>query len=179
VLVWSRASRAAVWTAGGLLIGVVYGAPILIIALASFAGHWNSVWPSDFTFRHYMQAFQGASAEQLRASFMTGLTASALALASGTWAALALRNVVRLPRRVLDLLFFVPSAVPSVTVGLGLLVAFSRPPLLLNGTTAIVLIAHFVLISAFTYAACRRGWRAFRPIMSRSRKASARARPTS
>jgi 2-aminoethylphosphonate transport system permease protein len=52
---------------------------------------------------------------------------------------------------VLDLLFFVPSAVPSVSVGLALLVAFSRPPFLLNGTTWIVLIAHFVLISAFTY----------------------------
>ena len=36
-------------------------------------------------------------------------------------------------------------------VGLGLLVAFSQPPVLLNGTTLIVLIAHFVLISAFTY----------------------------
>ena len=33
----------------------------------------------------------------------------------------------------------------------GLLVAFSQPPVLLNGTIAIVLIAHFVLISAFTY----------------------------
>ena len=40
-----------------------------------------------------------------------------------------------LPRRILDLLFFMPSAVPSVSVGLGLLVAFSRPPVLLNGTT--------------------------------------------
>ena len=40
---------------------------------------------------------------------------------------------------------------PSVSVGLGLLVAFSQPPLLLNGTIAIVMIAHFVLISAFTF----------------------------
>lgn len=45
-----------------------------------------------------------------------------------------------------------PSAVPSVSVGLGLLVAFSRPPLLLNGTTAIVILAHLVLVSAFTYS---------------------------
>jgi 2-aminoethylphosphonate transport system permease protein len=48
-------------------------------------------------------------------------------------------------------LFFVPSAVPSVSVGLSLLVAFSQRPLLLNGTTAIVFIAHFVLISAFSF----------------------------
>jgi len=44
-----------------------------------------------------------------------------------------------------------PSAVPSVSVGLGLLVAFSRPPIVLNGTPYIVFIAHFVLISAFCY----------------------------
>ena len=51
----------------------------------------------------------------------------------------------------LGLLFFIPSAVPSVSVGLGLLVAFSQRPLLLNGTTAIVILAHFVLISAFSF----------------------------
>ena len=53
--------------------------------------------------------------------------------------------------RTLGVLFFIPSAVPSVSVGLGLLVAFSQRPLLLNGTTAIVFIAHFVLISAFSF----------------------------
>ena len=69
----------------------------------------------------------------------------------GSWAALALRGLTKGPRLVLGALFFVPSAVPSVSVGLGLLVAFSRPPVLLNGTVWIVLIAHFVLVSAFTY----------------------------
>ena len=33
----------------------------------------------------------------------------------------------------------------------GLLVTFSQRPLLLNGTTAIVILAHFVLISAFSF----------------------------
>ena len=53
--------------------------------------------------------------------------------------------------RALGVLFFIPSAVPSVSIGLGLLVAFSQRPLLLNGTTAIVILAHFVLISAFSF----------------------------
>ena len=73
------------------------------------------------------------------------------ALGLGSWAALALRGLPPLPRQVLGLLFFMPSAVPSVSVGLGLLVAFSRPPVLLNGTVAIVLVAHLVLVSAFTF----------------------------
>ncbi len=55
------------------------------------------------------------------------------------------------------MLFLLPIAVPSVSVGLGLLVAFSRPPLLLNGTPYIVLIAHVVLVSAFAYGSVSAG----------------------
>ena len=70
---------------------------------------------------------------------------------SGAWAALALCAQSGAAPKILGLLFFIPSAVPSVSVGLGLLVAFSQKPVLLNGTTAIVIIAHFVLISAFAF----------------------------
>lgn len=93
----------------------------------------------------------GESGAQLRVSLATGLMASLIALVSGSWAALALRGMRALPRRLLSIVFFLPSAVPSVSVGLGLLVAFSRPPVLLNGTTAIVILAHFTLVSAFTF----------------------------
>ena len=151
MLVWSRPTRWAVWVFAALVIGIIYGAPVIVIALGSIAGHWNGVWPSDFTFRHYANAFAGDSAAELRASILTGVAASAIALIVGTWAALALRAIRPAPRRVLDLIFFVPSAVPSVSVGLGLLVAFSRPPVLLNGTTLIVIVAHLILVSAFAY----------------------------
>jgi 2-aminoethylphosphonate transport system permease protein len=151
VLVWSSFGRTVVWTFAAILIGAIYVAPLAIIVLASFAGEWNGVFPSKPTIAHYLGALSGDSGEQLRVSIATGIVASTLALFLGTWSALALRSLPLLPRRVLDLLLFLPSAVPSVSVGLGLLVAFSRPPLLLNGTTTIVFIAHFVLISAFTY----------------------------
>jgi 2-aminoethylphosphonate transport system permease protein len=151
VLVWSRTGRVGAWLLAALLFGVMYGLPMAMIALASVAGQWNGMLPSHLTLRHYLDAVHGDSGAQLRVSLATGLVASALALALGSCAALALREMRPLPRRVLDLLFFVPSAVPSVSVGLGLLVAFSRPPVLLNGTTAIVVMAHFILISAFTY----------------------------
>jgi 2-aminoethylphosphonate transport system permease protein len=151
VLVWSRAGRIGIWSLAALLLGLVYGLPLAMIALASIAGQWNGALPSHLTLRHFLDAIQGDSGAQLRVSVLTGLMASAVALASGSWAALALRDMRPAPRRMMDLLFFIPSAVPSVSVGLGLLVAFSRPPVLLNGTTAIVVIAHFVLISAYTY----------------------------
>ncbi len=151
MLVWSRAGRVLTFALTALLFALIYGLPIGVIALASVSGQWNGVLPSHLTLSHYAGALRGDSFEQLRVSVATGFIASLIALASGTWAALALRGLPRLPRRALDAVFFIPSAVPSVSVGLGLLVAFSHPPVLLNGTTLIVLIAHFVLISAFTY----------------------------
>jgi 2-aminoethylphosphonate transport system permease protein len=151
VLVWSRGGRIAAWTLMAVLVGVIYGLPAAMILAASVAGQWNSILPTNLTLAHYANAFAGDSAELLEVSLATGAIASLAALVSGTWAALALRKIAKAPKRLLDILFFVPSAVPSVSVGLGLLVAFSQPPVLLNGTVAIVLIAHFVLISAFTY----------------------------
>ncbi len=151
MLVWSSAGRAWAWSILLACFGLIYGVPLAMIALASVTGEWNGALPEKLTLLHYAHALSGDAAEQLRASIATGALASLIALFSGTWAALALRAVRPAPRRVLDMLFFVPSAVPSVSVGLGLLVAFSRPPLLLNGTTWIVIVAHLVLISAFTY----------------------------
>ena len=150
MLIWSRSGKAWVWGTAALLIGVIFIAPLAVILLASFAGQWNGALPSAFTLEHYAQ-IRGASGDAVVASLVTGLVASLLALISGAWAALALRAQTGSAPGILGVLFFIPSAVPSVSVGLGLLVAFSQKPLLLNGTTAIVIIAHFVLISAFSF----------------------------
>ena len=151
MLVWSRSGRLAVWSVAALIVGIVFVAPLAVILAASFAGQWNGVLPSGFTLEHYLAGRSGASGDAVVASLMTGVVASLLALLSGAWAALALRAQGEAGNRGLGVLFFIPSAVPSVSIGLGLLVAFSQRPLLLNGTIAIVILAHFVLISAFSF----------------------------
>jgi 2-aminoethylphosphonate transport system permease protein len=151
LLVWTNTSRIVIWSITGLILAIFYVAPFAVILLASLAGQWNGVFPSQMTLEHYADAISGDSGAMLRVSVITAVVASAISLTLGAAAALALRGLVTASARVLDTLFFLPSAVPSVSVGLGLLVAFSRPPLLLNGTIAIVMIAHIVLISAFTY----------------------------
>jgi 2-aminoethylphosphonate transport system permease protein len=151
MLVWSRLGRIVLWVLFALIFGVLFLAPLAVILLSSLADQWNGVLPSGLTTEHYTEVVSGAAGTAVKASLTTGFLASALALVSGTWAALSLRLQGHALRHLLGLLFFIPSAVPSVSVGLGLLVAFSHPPLLLNGTVAIVMIAHFVLISAFTF----------------------------
>jgi 2-aminoethylphosphonate transport system permease protein len=145
------------WGVAGLLILVLYVAPLAVIVLAAFSGQWNGVWPSHLGLQNFVNVFQGAPGEAVWASLVTGVAASAVALVSGTSAALALRRLSGLQRRLLDLVFFMPSAVPSVSIGLGLLVAFSQPPVLLNGTALIVIIAHFVIVSAFTFGSVGAG----------------------
>ncbi|WP_431044220.1 ABC transporter permease [Streptomyces sp. P1-3] len=155
MLVHSRKGRWAAWAVFFLLFLPLFAMPLLVVVAASFATNWSGAFPSGATTRHYDAALRGDSLQALTTSLVTALTASVLALAGGTWAALsaaALRGRGgRRCRRILDTLFMLPVAVPSVVVGLAVLVAFSKPPMLLNGTRWIVILAHAVLVTAFAY----------------------------
>lgn len=151
MLVHSRGGKWATWGVFLLLFLPLFALPLLVILAASFATNWSSVLPSGFTTGNYSAATRGESLQALTTSLVTAVTASLLALAVGTWAALAAHTLPKRARRVLDALFVLPVAVPSVVVGLAILVAFSKPPLLLNGTRWIVILAHAVLVTAFAY----------------------------
>jgi len=157
VLLSSRLGRWLAWALFTVLFVPVFGLPLLMVGAASIAGQWNDVLPSRLTLRHLADAVRSNAGEELLTSLLTGVVATIIALVLGTWAALAVRTLRRSHARVASILFLLPIAVPSVSVGLGLLVAFSRPPLLLNGTPTIVLIAHVVLVMAFAYGSVSAG----------------------
>ncbi|MEU3459833.1 ABC transporter permease subunit [Streptomyces sp. NPDC006733] len=151
MLVHSRSGRWAVWTVFLVLFLPLFALPFAVIALASFATNWSGALPSGPTLAHYQDITRGESLDALTTSLVTALAASVLALVVGGWAALAADGLRGGSKRALDALFMLPVAVPSVVVGLSLLVAFSKPPLLLNGTRGIVVLAHAVLVTAFAY----------------------------
>ena len=72
MLVWSRAGRAWVWALAGVLILVVYAAPMAIIVLASFAGQWNGALPSQLGFANFGAVLDGSPGEALWVSLVTG-----------------------------------------------------------------------------------------------------------
>ncbi|QVV75557.1 ABC transporter permease, partial [Serratia marcescens] len=145
MLIWSRTGRTLTCTLAVTLFALFFCLPLAVILMSSLSEQWNGVLPSDFTLSHFRQAFGGASWDALVASLAIGFSASLFALLCGTWAALALRHHQGRGQRLLSTLFFIPSAVPSVSIGLGMLVAFSQGPLQMNGTFLIVPVAHFVL----------------------------------
>lgn len=134
MLIWSRKGRAAAGALAVTLFAGVFLLPLAVILLSSLSKQWNGLLPTGFTFAHFVNAFRGAAWDSLFSSLMVGFCASLLALLCGMWAALALRQYGATLQKYLGLAFYLPSAIPSVSVGLG------------------ILAAHFVLISAFTFS---------------------------
>ncbi|MFE5767133.1 ABC transporter permease [Streptomyces sp. NPDC056485] len=151
MLVHSKSGRWAAWGLFGFLFLPLFALPLLVVVTASFSTHWSGAFPSGPTTENYASAVQGESLRALTTSLVTALVASLLALTVGTWAALAGARLKRRGKRFLDALFMLPVAVPSVVVGLAVLVAFSKPPVLLNGTSSIVILAHTILVTAFAH----------------------------
>ncbi|MFB6817198.1 ABC transporter permease [Streptomyces sp. NPDC056347] len=152
MLVHSRTGKWASWAVFFLLFVPLFAVPLLVILAASFTTNWSGAFPSGPTTKHYAAATGGDSLQALTTSLITAVSASLLALAVGSWAALAAASLRRRGKRFLDALFMLPVAVPSVVVGLAVLVAFSKPPMLLNGTRWIVILAHTILVTAFAYS---------------------------
>lgn len=152
MLLWSRPSKALAWAVFAAVFTAVVLAPLVMLVLASCAGSWSGALPTAFTGAHYTAALSGESLASLSVSVQTGLIASAGSVLIGTWAVLAAEAAPKRWRAFVDALFHLPIAVPSVVFGLALLVAFSQPPLPLNGTRWIVLLAHLVIVLPFTYS---------------------------
>ena len=153
MLLWSRRSRAVILGLFGLVVLVVFVAPLATVAAAGLAGSWTGALPSELGLAHFGDALSGENLASLSVSLQTAVLAGGLALVLGAWAALAARETPRWLSRVTDAVFHLPIAVPSVAIGLGLLISFNSRPLLLGGTRWIVILAHAVLVLAFSFSA--------------------------
>ncbi|MGW7287911.1 ABC transporter permease [Streptomyces sp. NPDC054847] len=164
MLVHSRTGKWAAWALFLVLFLPLFALPLLVVVAASFATNWSGAFPSGPTAEHYASALRGESLQALTTSLVTAVTASLLALLLGSWAALAAASLKEPARKAVDALFMLPVAVPSVVVGLAVLVAFSQPPILLNGTRWIVILAHTVLVTAFAHRSVSAAIRRLDPV---------------
>ncbi|WP_033291541.1 ABC transporter permease [Amycolatopsis jejuensis] len=176
MLLWTRRSRMLVWLVFGVVFLGVVAAPLVMIVLASFAGHWTGVLPGGLTGANYVQALSGETFASLSVSVQTGVITSLAAVLLGTWAALAVDHAPPRVRRIADSVFHLPIAVPSVVLGLALLVAFSRPPLAFNGTRWIVLAGHLMILLPFAYRTVSAALHRVDPLLAQA-AASLGARP--
>jgi 2-aminoethylphosphonate transport system permease protein len=153
MLVWTRRGRAVTIAVFAAVVLIVFVAPLATVMLAGLANSWTAALPSELGLDHLGDALSGENLASLSVSLQTAFIAGAVALLLGSWAALAAREAPSWLRRLTDAVFHLPIAVPSVAIGLGLLIAFNSRPLLLGGTRWIVILAHTVLVLAFAFSA--------------------------
>jgi len=92
MLLWSRRSRWAILIAFAVVVMVVFVAPLATVVIAGLAGSWTEALPSDFGLGHFDDALSGENLASLSVSLQTAFISGGLALALGTWAALAARD---------------------------------------------------------------------------------------
>jgi len=133
-------------------IGVAVVLPMLSLVYGSVLSYWRpTLRVEDFTLRNY--------AVLLRHPLTWNALKNSLVLSiGGSTAAMALATVVAFltvrardgASRLLNYLSMLPAAVPGVVFGVGVLVAFIRPPLVLYGTIWILLVgylSHFLPVA--------------------------------
>ncbi|CAL9596256.1 Inner membrane ABC transporter permease protein YdcV [Streptomyces sp. enrichment culture] len=118
----------------GLLLTVLYLfllAPVIIVLVVSFdTSTFLRFPPEGFTLEPYRQVFANPDFQEgIKVSAITAATTTALALACGIPAALALSRLRFRGRGAVEAAFLSPLLVPNIVLGLALLILFAPIPL--------------------------------------------------
>lgn len=139
-----------------LLTGVVvfwfFAVPVIIVAISSVSGEWlATVFPTGLTLKWFAR-LDASDWQAVAMSFEVSTLVAVLGTALGVWIALSVNDLEgRRLGGLLDAVIMVPNAVPSVVVGLAVLLAYHSPPLDISGSWAIVVLVQVALVLPFCY----------------------------
>jgi len=118
--------------------------PHLTVLVTSFLRWSSGVATTTWTLSNYLSLFR----HELRAVFVSlflGLSATALDFLFGIGIAYILvRQRYPVLSDLLNVLVMMPYVVPGTVLGLGFILVFNQPPLLLTGTGLIMVLAYFI-----------------------------------
>jgi 2-aminoethylphosphonate transport system permease protein len=145
--------------------------PVVVVALSSVASQWSgTILPESYSLR-WFERLGSKEFDALTTSLEIGFTVALLGTVFGVWFALALEGRNRRGfGAVLDTLVMIPNGVPSVVLGLAVLIAYHEKPVDLSSSAAIVVLVQLALILPFCY---RCAAAALRPELTVLREAAA------
>ena len=126
--------------------------PVIVVALSSVSTQWSgTILPAGYSLR-WFERLGSPEYDALLTSLEIGFGVSAIGTILGLWLALALEGRDRRGLgAVVDALVMVPNGVPSVVLGLAVLIAYHQKPLDLSSSAAIVVLVQLALILPFCY----------------------------
>ena len=144
-----RPIRLKAWTVPALaLFAFVLGCsivlPYVVLVRTAFVKNWSAPLEGNLTLENWRFVFLEFS--QTQQAFMNTFILGASAATAGTLlvvtiAFLSLRRLVW-GHRALAFLATAPVAIPGIVLGVGLFLAYTRPPFVLYGTLAIIFLAY-------------------------------------
>lgn len=147
----ARQSRSWAAVVIGLYMLITTVLPLLALLYVSLIPFWTgSLDLQQFTLRHWKSVLENPV---LVNAVWTSVKASVLAILVliplGFAMAFALLQSSRVPRPIriaLDILATLPMAVPASLMGFGLLFVYTRPPVQIYGTTAVLVVTYVTLM---------------------------------
>ena len=135
-----------------LVAAWLFALPPIVVVLSSLAARWSgTVLPTGLTLRWFGR-IGGSDWDAVVTSLEVATLVAGLGTAIGVWLALSLEGRDRRGLgAVLDMVAMAPNAVPSVVLGLGVLIAYHKPPVDLSGSGAIVVLVQLALVLPFCY----------------------------
>jgi 2-aminoethylphosphonate transport system permease protein len=130
----------------------LFAVPAVVVILSAFASEWiASIFPTAFTL-HWFNEIDASDWAAVITSFEVAAMVASLGTILGVWLALSLNRFEgRRVGGILDALIMVPNSVPSVVLGLAVLLAYHTPPLDISSSWAIVVLVQTALVLPFCY----------------------------
>jgi iron(III) transport system permease protein len=117
--------------------------PLAVIVYYSFRKTSGPVFKPGFSLDSYRQIFFDVPKTVMN-SFLYSLIAVLLIASVGTLLGFVIARKRNAAVRVLDPLLMIPYMVPGTVLGIGFIVAFNRPPIILSGTATIIVLTYFI-----------------------------------
>ncbi len=136
--VWQWFCAGAVYLVVGLSL-----IPAIVVAVTSFFESRGPVLYPNFSLGNYREVLFSVP-RAITNSFLLASLSTVLDVALGTLIAYLVVRRRSAATAALDSCVMVPYAIPGTVVGVAFIVAFNRPPLVLTGTFAILLLAYFI-----------------------------------
>lgn len=123
--------------------------PQLYIILISFRNTKGVMWADGYGFTSYITVFT-KSLKSILNTFEFGIIAIAFVVILGTLFAYLTVRKTNFLSRILDVFIMFPYVIPGTIFGLLLLMSYNRPPIVLSGTAAIIIVSYVIRRMPYT-----------------------------
>lgn len=143
------------WIGTLFVVGVVVVSllPHMVLLMGSFGERWvGTPLPTEWGLGNYVRIFKRNAGAILNSLILTSV-ATLIATVFGTLLAyISVRSKGR-GRAIVDLTVMIPFVLPGIVVGVAIAAAFSKGPIVLVGTGAILVVAYFVRRMPYNFRA--------------------------